>query len=155
EADRPQIPDKDNAALHVIAVIKQGGSVTISGAPRYDLIFEKLAPNAELNEQQVQFLRVELARLGKALDEARRLKDMPRGRFPFNISDDYFSTVLTDQQKVRTLADWLKHDACMLAHEHKIDEAAQSCQALLHAGRTLVGEPTLISMLIHVSAQTI
>src|SRR6516162_1103570 len=52
EADRPDIPDKGNSALHIIAVRRKAGAFAVGLAPNYEKIFEKLPPTAQLNIQQ-------------------------------------------------------------------------------------------------------
>ena len=153
EADRKQIPDPENSALHIMAVARKGGMVGVTGAPNYDQVFDKLAPNVQLNAQQEWLIRGELAKIAKPLVEARQLKDMPYGRFPIKYTDDYFGTLMNEQQSARRLTDWLMHDAYLLAQEGEYDRAVESCQALLNTGRSIGDEPMLISHLIRMSMQ--
>ena len=52
EEDRRPVADADNSALHVMAIVRTGKPLAISGAPHHEKIFAKLPPNAELNHQQ-------------------------------------------------------------------------------------------------------
>jgi hypothetical protein len=140
EEDRPKIPDAENSALHIIALRDKGGQVAVAGAADYDSIFGKLRPTVQLNDQQADLIRQELKRIAKPLEEARRLKDMPRGRFPITYSDDGIKTPLTEHAGLRQIGDWLQHDAMLLADEGKIDLAIESCQAMVHAGRAMEGD---------------
>jgi tetratricopeptide (TPR) repeat protein len=149
------IADKENSALHIIAIERKAKDFAVAGGERYNLIFESLPPNARLNAQQLELLRGQLGTIAKPLVEARRLKDMPRGRFILKHSDDFLSTLFPDHHSARRLADWLQHDAYLLAHEGKYDEAVQSCQACLNTGRTMADDLFLIGYLIRVANQTI
>ncbi len=155
EADRPQIPDHENSALQIIAAHSKGGRLQVGGAPNYDLIFEKLPPTTQLNTQQLELIHGELGKVGPGLPLARSLKDMPRGRFPIKYSDDGISTLLPNHQDARTVADWLKHDAYALAQDEKYEDAADSCRAILNAGRSMEGDLTLICHLIRIAMQMI
>ena len=56
EADRPDIPDKENSALHIVAVRRKAGAFAVGLAPNYEKIFEKLPPTAQLNMQQSELI---------------------------------------------------------------------------------------------------
>ena len=156
EADRRQVADKDNSALHIIATRRKGGPVSIKSAvPNYDKIFNQVPPNAQLNAQQVQLIRTELAKLAKALEDARKLKDMPDGRYPITYTDDSIGTLLPNHQDVRAIADWLQHDAWLFAQEGDYDAAVESCQAIVNGGRSMKDDPFLITCLIRIALQTI
>jgi hypothetical protein len=153
EADRPVIPDAENSALHMIAMRKKAGRVSVGGVPNYETIFEKLTPTAQLNRQQSDLIRGELAKIAGPLAEARKLKDMPRGRIPIVFSDDAISTLIPHHQDTREIGDWLQHDAMLLAQDEEYDKAVESCQAILNAGRALDGDPFLIALLIRLTLQ--
>jgi hypothetical protein len=155
EAHRPDIPDKENSALHIIAVRRKAGAFAVGLAPNYEKIFEKLPPNAQLNMQQSELIRSQLAKIAKPLEEARKLKDMPRGRFPITYTDDFIGTLIPDHQDSRTLVEWLQHDAMLLAQDKHYDRAVESCQAILNVGRTMDGELFLIGHLIRMAEQHI
>lgn len=152
-AARKTMPDKENSALHIIAIAGKAPKVRLSGAPNYEEIFAKLPPNAQLNAQQMQLLRGELDKIAGPIEEARQLKKYPYGRFPIKIDAIFFATLLPDHQKSRELMDWLKHDAYRLAQEEKIDDAVESCRACLCLGRAMGDEPIIISHLIRISIQ--
>jgi hypothetical protein len=155
EADRPDIPDKENSALHINRVIRTAGAFSVSNVPNYEQIFEKLPPNAQLNLQQSELIRGQLAKIAKPLVQVRKLKDMPRGRFPITYSDDFIATLIPDHQNSRQVAEWLQHDAFLLAQDEKYDQAVESCQAIWNASRTMDGDLFLISLLIRVAEQQI
>ena len=149
------IADKENSALHIIAIERKAKDFEVAGVASYNLIFESLPPSARLNAQQLELLRGQLGKIAKPLEEARSLKDIPRGRFFLKYSDEFLSTLFPDHHRARILADWLKHDAYLLAHDGKFDEAVQSCQACLNTGRTMADELFLIGHMIRLASQTI
>ncbi|MBI3823304.1 MAG: hypothetical protein HY289_11595 [Planctomycetes bacterium] len=152
EADRPQIADEDNAALHINAVRRKGGG-PVAGAKNYEKIFENLPPNAQLNSQQLELLKTELAKIAGPVAEARKLKDMPRGRFPITLADNFICTLIPDHQEARRVMDWLQHDAMLLAEEGETDKAIDSCRAILTAGRSFQDDPFLMAVLIRLAFQ--
>ncbi len=150
---RTPIADKDNAALHIIATAAKAKNFSVADGADYKRTFAKLPPTARLNEQQLKLIRGKLGTIPRPLEEARLLKDMPQGRFPLTFSDDYISTLIPDHQSARNLGDWLVHDAYLLAHEQKFDEAVQSCRASLNAGRVMKDDLFVIAHLIRVAIQ--
>lgn len=153
DADRPAIPDAENSALFMIKLNRTARGFMVIGAPNYEKIFEKVPPNARLNPQQEQLIRRELGKFPNEVAEARKLKDMPRGRYPVTLSDDFISTTLPDHQNTRCVGDWLSHDAMILAHEGEVDRAVESCIGIVHAGRAIEGDPFLIARLIQLAMQ--
>jgi hypothetical protein len=153
--EQEPVPDKENSALLIMAVVPQAKGFFVRDAANYDLIFENLPPTARLNSQQLELIRSQLGGIAKPLAGARRLKDMPRGRFPVEYSNDFISTPIGAYQSARSVADWLRHDAYLLAHDGKYDEAVQSCQAILCAGRAMADNLFLIAHLVRVSNHNI
>jgi hypothetical protein len=153
EEDRPAIPDVENSALFIMAVSGKIGRHSLLDSPNYKEIFAKLPPNAKLNSQQEGLIRTELAKIPGPAMEARKLKDMPRGRNPIQFCIDFIATqipALTDGDHVAVL---LVHDAYLLAHEGTADPAIESCRAVLNVGRTYDGDPFLISHLARLRSQ--
>jgi hypothetical protein len=155
EEDREKVPDDENSALQIMAVTRKAPNFHVNNVKMYDQLFDELPPTAELNEEQLKLLRGQLAKIAEPLKEARRLKDMPRGRFPLTYSDDFISTLVAEQQNARALGDWLYHDAYLLAHEKQYDRAVQSCRAIVNVGRSMGDEPLLISLLIRIAMHAV
>ena len=153
EADRAKIPDEENSALAMINASAKGGAIFVSGAPNYERILDRVPQTTHLNPQQTELIRGKLARIGVGLGLARQLKDMPRSRFPINYSEDWTNTRIDHHNHVRRLADWLWHDACLLAHDQKGDDGVQSCLAMLNTGRSLADEPTQYNLLVRINIQ--
>ncbi len=154
DADRPQVADADNSALHIMAILRKG-KVSIGIVPNYDAIFAKLPANVQLNAQQDQLIRTEFAKIPGQIEAARKLKDMPEGRFPLTYSDDWIATLIPHHHEPRDIAEWLKHDAWLLAQEGDCDAAIESCQAIINAGRSVKDDPFLITCLIRLALQVI
>ncbi len=154
EADRLQVADADNSALYIIAILGKG-RISIGVVPNYDAIFDKLPANAQLNAQQDQLIRTEFAKIPGQIEAARKLKDMPEGRYPLTYTDDWISTLLPRHQETRQIAEWLQHDAWLLAQEGDCDAAIESCQAIINAGRSMKDDPFLITCLIRLAMQRI
>jgi len=153
EEDRKDLPVAENSALFIIGLLRKGKGVSFGGIPKYDDLFDKLPPNAQLNAQQLELIQTQMNLLGATIDEARRLKDMPKGRFPAKISDDFISTVINDHQNSRQVGDWLQHDAYLRAHNKQGDAAVESCRALINTGRAVADDPFLIVYLIRLVMQ--
>jgi hypothetical protein len=105
----------------------------------------------ELNEQQVRLLRAELAKVAKAVEMARHLKDMPRGRFPIAYGANPYATLIEDHQNTRGVVSLLLHDAWLQAHLTQYDMACESTLAMVNAGRAVEGDLNLIMGLIRIS----
>ncbi len=151
QEDRKKFADHENSALHIIAVARKGKGVYVSGVPKYNEIFDNLPPTAQLNDQQMRIIRGELDKIVEPLVEARKLKDMPGGRFPITISDDFIATLIPDHQSARQLGDWLSFDARLRSQDEEYAEAIDSCRACLNAGRAAADDPFVITLLIRIA----
>ncbi|MBI2803431.1 MAG: hypothetical protein HYX68_00425, partial [Planctomycetes bacterium] len=152
EADRPTVPDAENSALQIIKVYRLIRVANLGASKNFEQIFEKLTPTTQLNSQQINVIRVDFAKiLPGGLDEARKLKDMPRGRFPIKYSDDFISSLIPEHQNARGVGYLLQHDAYLLAQDRKDDAAMGSCRAILNTGRSMQDDLFLISLLIRIA----
>jgi hypothetical protein len=149
EAKRVLIPDEQNSALCVLAV-RRLMPRTWPKALTFD---ESIAPEVQLTEKQTQELRVELDKLAAALAEARRIRDLPEGRYPLVVSSDYISTNLEQVQFAREATRLLQSDAVLLVQDGSADEALDSGRGVVNTGRSVADEPMLISMLVHIACR--
>jgi hypothetical protein len=164
-ARRKVLADEDNAAVRVLAANKalptpwparpEKGDEGLQGMPgagaepaTFDEVLRNLPPNVALNDQQTKLLRKELRAVHDALQEARKMADLPNGRYPLSFSPDFYSSLFSAQQQARNIAHLLKLDAALLAQERNPDEALVSVRAALNVARSLGDEPTFISQLI-------
>jgi hypothetical protein len=85
------------------------------------------------------------------LAEARKVVDMPHGRYPITYAPDFVSTLLPHAQNARGMGNLMAYDAMLRAQDQDLDGALDSCRGILNAGRSVGDEPTLISMLVRVA----
>jgi hypothetical protein len=145
EAQRQLPPDRDNAALQVIAV---GSSLQrywnyqpiIDSASVTDVLRD-LPPEKQLDERQERGLRAHLERARPAIDPARKLADMPEGRYPVTWAADAFFTSCPGLDALRLTRPLLELDALLRNESRDPDGALISARALLNVGRSLGDEP--------------
>jgi hypothetical protein len=150
EAAREVIPEAENSARLVVAVVKALPRAWPSAAVG-KLLEESDPPPARFSRERLDLLRADLAPVEPILAEARRLAGMPRGRHRLEITENPFYTRLEDQQRTRSVALLLALDAIHRAHRGEIDPAVASCRASLNAARSLGDEPLVISMHIRIT----
>ena len=115
EADRKSYRDDENSALHVIKLTRMVGRNNPTWHRDYQRVFEDLPPQAQLNIQQLELLREAFEKIPEVRDGARKLKDMPGGRFPIAYSADWISTNMSNQQDARRVFGVLEADAMLHA----------------------------------------
>ena len=143
EAGRKMIPDANNSALHIMAMEKMHGNMNVVGRnPIFDAL--DLTPQIQLNGQQVTFLEKRFEVLGKALLDARKIKDMPEGRYPI-LKDRIESGFYPNFNNLRVIGDLLWWDAAWRVHFDDGDgrHTAESCLAMQNVARSLGDEPML------------
>jgi hypothetical protein len=151
EAKRTNYPDDANSATLVLAVKKRLPDSWMN----QNLEFAQ-EPPVVLTESQIQELTEEMGRAGPAVAEARRLKDLPKGRQPrAEPGMNGLPALLDGVQKTRSITNLLAHDALLRAQQNDADGAVQSCQAALNAARSIGDEPTLIALLVRIACRTI
>jgi hypothetical protein len=166
EAKRAVIPDAENGALQALAAQQLLPKVwpewPVSAAKNDEWYinqvqrviarsFDELTPPVQLGTEQIAALRAELERARPALEKARKLADMPKGRFKINWPSDpaaVLGTPLPPVQRLRDVGNLLTYDAMLRAQESDIDGALISCRAALNTGRSIGDEPLIISQLI-------
>jgi hypothetical protein len=117
--------------------------------------FTELQPQAQLSEHQLNVLREEMQRAEKAVAEARKLVNLPRGRFYVRYSPDWISTVLDEVQDARGVTNLLAYDALLRAQEQDLAGAMESCHAILNLCRSFDDEPMVIAMLVRVACRSV
>lgn len=164
EAKRKVIPDAENSALTVLAAKR----LIPPSWPAWDHLtppvqkeqlalqrsFTELEPQRQLDEGQIIALRVELQKAAPALAEARKLADLPNGRYVVTWKLNWLSTSLPcqDARQVTTL---LSCDALLQAQEGNVSAAFASCRGVLNAGRSIGDEPFTISQLVRIVCREI
>jgi hypothetical protein len=151
EAQREILKPEENSALFVTTVRGLIGSSSILHRNENYQLFDNMEAPYQLNARQLELLRQAYAEKEEALQECRKLKDMPKGRFPITFSADFINTLLPNQQNARSVFHVMQHDAWLRAQDGDLDGAVESCRAAMNAARSIGDEPTLISFLIRVA----
>jgi hypothetical protein len=128
-------------------------SFQIAQAGNYDVIFGKQQANTQLNAEQLELIHDFLRLIARPIEDARRLKDMPRGRFPVVYTHGIIDAPQTDYRCAINVADLLRHHAYDLAHDGKMVEAIHACQACLNTGRAMREDFFVMAFLARCSCQ--
>src|SRR5438132_6345599 len=152
EAHREKLPDDKNSAVVIAAVVPVLPGSWSKFVAGNDFQSRDDHSGRRLDEKQVRILRTELKASARALVAARKLKDLPKGRFPFPLG---VTPVLSHVQEVRTIANLLSFDAMLRAEEKDLEGAMESCSALLNTARSIGDEPTYISALVRIAIRSI
>jgi hypothetical protein len=152
EAARATIPDAENAAPQVLAAAALLPSPWLvpppNGSPTLDDEIDALPPPVRLSEALSARVRTELGKAAPALAAARRLADMPRGRYAITWAPDGIGTLMPHLEKARNVAGLLRLDVALRAHDADTEGALTSCRAVLNTGRSVGDEPAEISQFL-------
>ena len=169
-AERAKIPDEENGAVTALAARAKRPARwpwwDISQTPPdgreadavlYEVLRQNLKPNEALTPAELEAMSREMKRdtAPDAIEEARKLADQPRGRYPITYSKDYISTVMPSIQSTREVAQMLSYDALFRAQSGDLDGAIVSCRALINNARSIGDEPTLIAQLVRMAIRAI
>jgi hypothetical protein len=145
EASRADYPDDENAALQVIRSVELIPPRWATTPSIIELPLDLLNPH-QINAVQEAALREEMAKAALAVAEARKLADLPHGRFPIHYVL-YGSFPPLQSNEAGYTARLLWYDALLRAHDGDPDEALRSTRGILNAERSIGDEPTLLSLL--------
>jgi hypothetical protein len=139
ESKRAPIPDAANSAVCVLKVAEllrnpwspdpaRDGPYKNSWAYR-----RRMSPEIQLHDDEARELRAMLKNADGALEEARRLKDLPCGQFKVVSVPAFTQDVLANKknahQHVRDVAELLQNDAWLQSHDGRLDSALEKCAA--------------------------
>ena len=150
EAAREKIPEDENSAHVIVAA----SNLLPKNWPAWEFsdLFEQLPPEELLPPGDFARLKQELDKLLPALQEARKLSALPRGRHHLEYQSFFPSMLLPGgQQETRRIVRLLCYDALRHDRERDLISALNSCQAAFHAARSLGDEPFAISQLIRMA----
>ncbi len=117
---------------------------------------ESRFPNARLTDGQLQAGQTAFDRCNPELrEEARKMKDMPRGRFHIPVDGSLSELDSQQKQHSRGVVWVLEVDAALRAHGGDLDGAAESCLAILNTAGAFKDHPLIIDNLVRVVQQTI
>jgi hypothetical protein len=149
EAAREQIPEEENSARVVVAAGQLLPQTWLP--PDLDDHLAHLAPDEQLAPDDFARLGQELDKVRPALEEARKLAALPRGRHRLAYERNVLETRLDDQAEARRVAALLVYDALRHGQNGDGKSALTSCRAALNAGRSLGDEPITVSQLIRMA----
>jgi hypothetical protein len=161
EADRADISEAHNAALMAMAVkplmpkkwpaweVMTNNPVAVALRDS----FTSLEPQRQLSKEQMDALRTEMERASLAVPKARKLADMPEGRYPITYSEDFIGTLLPYAQDAREVAKLMAFDAMLRSQDGDAAAALTSCRAIVNAARSFGDEPFLISQLVRIACR--
>jgi hypothetical protein len=152
EAARAIVPDAENSALVVLAaralMPAKWMAPPANGDPSLEDRLAELAPVERPNAADLAELYAEMARAAPALDRARQLAELPRGRYKVPWTEDLIGTLIPHAQEPRVVVRMLVLDALLRAREGDAAGAMRSCRAALNGGRSLGDEPIAVSQFV-------
>jgi hypothetical protein len=146
-AHRAEVPPNENAATVVLSAF----NALPADWPRQSLKDElnKLPSYlTSLSKQQSADVAEELTKATVALTEARKLVDLPKGRYAVTWKTDCLSTDLPHLQQMERVETLLAWDAINKIQHNDPTAALASARGILNVGRSVGDEPTLQSCLI-------
>jgi hypothetical protein len=149
EAKRKIVPDSANGALQVSkahrALAARWTSTAHNNALQGDL------STKPLTAEQMSVLESDCRVAATALYEARKLADLPDGRFPISYNRRPATTPVPHLQEVREIGRLLEGFILLSSENGNSDEALGSCQALLNCGRAIGNEPLITSQMVRLA----
>ncbi|PWT82613.1 MAG: hypothetical protein C5B58_07915, partial [Acidobacteria bacterium] len=144
-ANRPPLPDAENGALRLLAAFEYRGNEWLPFS--LDEYVGTVAPCEDLLPERAKELRAKLAAKEPALIEARKMADMPHGRFTIDwTTNPIVATIPYDP--VRSVVNLLHFDVSRRLYDGDADGALVSCRAAVHAGQYIGEEPSLLAFLV-------
>jgi hypothetical protein len=145
EAARDPVPDEENAALVVVAALRLRPN--LGPLEQLEKTLEPGEPTEQIDANRLARLRSQLQTLGPAVEEARKVADLPRGRYPVDSSRDHLPVGAAYAKQIGELARMVTWDAWLRAQDNDIDGALTSCRAVVNLGRSVGDEPRVLSQL--------
>ena len=146
EKARAEIPEAENNAQAIIATRVRIGSQEQAFAELAAQV-TRLPPVEQLPPALLTRADDELNRAREAMEGARKLAGLPRGRHTRVFHRNPLEILLGHVQDSIAVTRLLVCDSARRAHAGDGDGAASSCRAALNAGRSIGDEPFVISQL--------
>jgi hypothetical protein len=143
EARRPEVPDEENAILHVLAA--RNYLPFPKPVLALDEKLHELAPPEQLHAQEVRDITVQLTRVKPALDQARQNSRLSTGRYPLAHTADMIGTLLPNVDGLTSVRVWLWLDVCRRAQERDFEGALESARAMFNSARGIGDELFMVS----------
>ncbi len=132
--------------------VAEASRPVMSITPRTDapeISIDKLSPEIQLDEEQTEFLRYQLKQAMPALEQARKVADLPRGRYAAVVLEPIpLATSLGHASENYRVAYLLRNDARLQSQDGNIEAACRSVHAVINTGRAIGDEQVLISQLV-------
>jgi hypothetical protein len=112
---------------------------------------EKVPPNVLLGPDVAAGLNDELDELDAAVDEARSVVDLNRGRYQLEYQELIYDTLIPGTGDSYKVARLLVLDALRRAQANDPDGALDDCRAIVGVSRSVGDEPFAISQLIRIA----
>jgi hypothetical protein len=155
EAVRADVPEAENSAVRILAaralMPPKWQPASPDGSPTLSDRLAKLPPPQRPDDADALELRAEMEKVAKAVELARQVADLPRGRHTVTWSNDLIGTLMPHTQDAREVAHLLSLDALRRALDGDGNGAVRSCRAAVNVGRSFGDEPTAISQLVRVA----
>jgi hypothetical protein len=155
EAAREPVPDAENGALQVLAaaalLFKAALPPPPAQGPGLEQVVAELPPEVRLNADLLRQVRAHLDPAGAALASARRLADMPRGRYHIAYSNDLVGTPVPHLEDLGKLARLLSLESALRAEQGDASGALVSAQATLNVGRSVGDESFAVSQMVRLA----
>jgi hypothetical protein len=113
--------------------------------PHLDGDLRALAPTVALAPGQVSRWTADLASAQLALVEARKLKDLPAGRYPVVLHRNGLPEPSAHLQAAHTVTTLLGYDALLRGQAADSDGALESCRGLVNVARSFGDEPNHVA----------
>lgn len=143
----PAPPDERNAFMQLEKVAGM-----LKATPFANPLKQPPAPiNARLTETQEQRLRAALGVLApNVLEEAHKLKDMPQGCVPIDPTRSARDVVF--DLKILKVMRALESEAMLRIQEARLEEAMETCLAIIQAAHAVGDVPHLLAQLVRTAA---
>lgn len=160
--EKREIPPEEDAAARVIRVLSLTPDVVppprVTGLPpspsqiaALDSAFANYPDNMVLGSDQFTALKQLIDRNKEALEEARPLSELSRGRYHLNYAINPLETLLPHTQDSRDVARLLRLDALLRAETQEMDVALEDVRAIIGVAHSIDDEPTAISQLVRIA----
>lgn len=152
-AARPQLHEQDDA--HTVMVNARQLAPGFFG--KFTFYEKALAgpPHRVIDPQDAGEFHELMKATEPALAEARKINQMPAGRFQIAWGNDIFAANYNEIQKARSFMDLLQCAAAWRAHQGDLDAAIDDCRVMQRACQSLEDEPTLIVHLVRIAMQAV
>jgi hypothetical protein len=144
EARRKDLPEEQNSALRVLGAYKllpTPWSWSPASSPWLETSLREVLPGSPLDGKQIEIVAEALRGTSGALAEARRLKDLPNGRYPFSFDSTGLPNFGAHNQAARQVTGLLSYDVLQRESTGDMDGALESCRAIVNVARSFGDTP--------------